>query len=208
MENRNLMDTTALHIIYMLMLKRIGKGYSLEELAWLIGCTAEYVISIEMLHAGAYTDDELNRIAKALDEPNLNTFYPTEQAEGKVYAEMNVFVEGDKMIHILKVLNDADEMEPSFTLIENIGKHHNSSIVSDGDLNLAKDALLVLLGAGYFHKPHTNQEIFSRVSHFLPRGLLSPFYIEEALKEMSTNYPTAVLQKTIVDDLGESYVEL
>lgn len=133
--------------------------------------------------------------------------YAPDDVEGKVYAEVASFVQGNEVIHMSNILNAADEMEPSFLLIEPLGAHHETKLKDDGQLKLAKDALQILLSAGYFFDEHTNQQIFDQVSNFLPVGTISPYYVEQALLQLSTNYPTAKLQKVVIDDYGTGYVE-
>ena len=70
---------------------------------------------------------------------------------------------------------------------------------------MAKDALQLLKDSGYFFAAQTNQQIFDRIKSYLPAVTLSPFYIREASRELSTDYHIEALQKIMVD--GMSYIE-
>jgi hypothetical protein len=41
----------------------------------------------------------------------------------------------------------------------------------------------------------------------MPAKTISPFYLEQALIELSTNHTTATLERVVVDNKGVSYIE-
>lgn len=163
MINRNLIERTEAHTIYLVMARRISMGYSAEELSFLIGCEPGYVTAVEHYQEEVYGPEHILRIAKALEEPNQDNFNAREMLKGKVYAEMETLTEGNELVHNARILNEQDEIAPSYMLIELIADHQRFSGMNDADYNMAKDAIKLLKDAGYFYESHTNQEIFERI---------------------------------------------
>jgi transcriptional regulator with XRE-family HTH domain len=207
MINRNYIERSAAHTIYLVMARRISMGFSAEELSWLIGCEPGYVSAVEHYEQEVYGPELMQRIAKALEEPHLKNFYAKEKLHGKVFAEMETFTEGNELVHMARTLNEQDEIAPSYMLIEMIGEDQRHSGMNDEDYNMAMAAIKLLKDSGYFYELHTNQEIFERIKQFLPPGTLSPFYLREALNELSTSFSTALVLKVDDDKMGAGYIE-
>jgi hypothetical protein len=76
------MERDVMHTIYQVMLKRISKNYSAEELSFLMGYPPDFVSRVEGLEIIGYGPKEIKHIAKALEERNLNSFYHKEDLFG------------------------------------------------------------------------------------------------------------------------------
>jgi hypothetical protein len=207
MKNRDYIPKSAYNLLYTVMLLRIAKGYTSAELSFLIGYTGDYIASVESLEVPIYNPYDMRIISKVLDEPSLTGIDLDEETGEKVYVEMHRFVEGNEVYHVSHVLDEQDTMVPSFTLIETIGEHQQTSDLDNTDYQLVRNAVKLLIDAGYFYTSHTNLEIFKRIKKLLPAKTISPFYLEQALIELSTNHITATLERVVVDNKGVSYKE-
>lgn len=205
MKNRKLIEKSALNTIYMVMLKRISKGYTAEELSFLIGCKSEYVAAVEMMQVKGYTPKEMERIAKALDERDLNWFYGQEQTGEEMDAIMELIVEDGLLIHQCKVLRGA-EWETFFVLNELLTGPQDKEDMVDVYYDIAKEAIKLLVKSGFFHYKRTNQNIFKRINRFLSAGTLPPFYIEQALNEL-TGEGEHTLLRTVPETDQENKLE-
>jgi len=70
------MPANELETLYRLMMRRIAKGYTAENLNYLIAAPYHYVEDVESLKKPFYSVEELDRITNALEEGNPESFFP------------------------------------------------------------------------------------------------------------------------------------
>ena len=157
-----------------------------------------------MMQVKGYTPKEMERIAKALDERDLNWFYGQEQTGEEMDVIMELIVEDDLLIHQCKVLRGA-EWEIFFVLNELLtGAQHKDELV-DTYYDIARESVKLLVKSGYFHYTRTNQNIFKRINRFLRAGTLPPFYIEQALIEVTGEGEHTLLRYVPEPDHGNGF---
>lgn len=185
MSNRKIVSMHALHTMQRVMLKRISKGYSAEELSFLIGCKSDFVAAVEGLKVVGYTCKDIRRIAKALEERDLCSFFNPLDEEVLAEVQMEHIEEGGVLVHrctlyslgvhrVILLLN-----EPVLENQQPIGG--NSS-----GFDMAMEGLKLLLNSGYFSIARTNQQIFKRINRFLGAGSIRPYELEQAMSALST----------------------
>ena len=90
-----------LETIYRIMMRRIAKGYTAEALNYLIGAPYHYVEDVESLQKPFYTNEQLDRITKALEEGNPESFFPLIEDETVLNIAVYKEYTQDKITHSL-----------------------------------------------------------------------------------------------------------
>jgi len=109
-----------LEIIYRIIMKRIAKGYTAEQLSAILGRPPEYITSLEMLQIPLCNEYELQEIAWALGEDKLSNLFPkiTQSIILNVLMEKEMY--GTTYIHSCDIITDDDKEVPYFFLQEEI----------------------------------------------------------------------------------------
>jgi hypothetical protein len=205
MINRKSMERDVMHTIYQVMLKRISKNYSAEELSFLMGYPPDFIGNVESLQGMGYGPKAIKRIAKALEEKNLNSFYCEEDVFGLCDVEMERIDEGGVLIHRCTVYQGETGI-PSFLLNEIVSDQQKSVATDDPYYLMAKNCIKLLLDSGYFYVAKSNQQIFKRINRFLLTGTLSPAIVAQALQEMCDE-ETGGLKRITLDGKEGTFVE-
>jgi hypothetical protein len=169
-----------LETIYRIMLRRIAKGYNADQLTFLIGAPAGSVEEIEALNKPFYTADDLEKIAMALEESNLDSLFPN--AEDETILNVDLYKEQyeGKLTHTYYKIDDEGGAEKLFALREDVFPDFDEKPGSEKHLAIAKDAIKLLIRAGYFFEAKMPMEIFHSINRFL-KVHLSPYYINLAI---------------------------
>jgi transcriptional regulator with XRE-family HTH domain len=171
-----------LYSIYRIMLKRIAKGYTAEQLAFLIGAPERYISDVESLERPFYTIDELNRITLALEESNPGSLYPSISNEDEL--KMVVYREQQHcmIVHTYCSVDKENNEQELFRLQEEdyIELH---DLDQSETLDLVIDIIAVLIRSGYFYEPKLPCEVFQTVNS-LQSDPLHPVYIQYALQRL------------------------
>lgn len=194
MNNTKTMTRTQLDILYRVMMKRIAKNFSAEKLSFLIGRKADYVTNVEMLETDPYSIDDLACIAAALEEEDIENFYPLGVDDSDVHVRMVIELVADKYNYTCTLLNTNLTEQPYFFLQEYSAEAILIAENNDYDAILATSAIAVQIKAGCFFESQSAVKVYQSINRFL--GLtLSPTYIENALNSFCTQDNDAVLQK-------------
>ena len=170
-----------LETLYRILLQRIAKGYSAKQLSFLIGAaSADYVEEVESLQRPFYSGGELERIAQALDDTNVDSFFPAINDDSVVHITVDKQFYQGKWIHTYCRLDEQNEEEELFRLRED--QEMDFDDLPDGDDVLAcvEDTIDVLVRSGYFYEPKLPLEVFKAINNLLPVPV-SPFYIYVAM---------------------------
>lgn len=208
MDNQFNITRNELNTLTRVMVKRISKGYTAEELSFLIGFTADYIPDVEMLKEPIYDGDVLSLIMEALEDENFKTFYGTSYQEDIVQVEMMKLPTDDGQVTQCRIINDQGYGIMHFTLQEELNKHSKTDALYQSTFMLALDALKLLLAADYFQKERTTLEIFQRINTFFSAGTIRPCYIKEALDALSLTKETAALEEIVFNDRMGYYIAL
>lgn len=109
-----------LEITYRIIMKRIAKGYTEEQLSLLLCRPADYISSLELLQIPLPTKDELQEIAWVLGEQDITSFFP------RIHQSvlLNVLLEkqnfGYTRIHTCDIITQDEKEIPFFFLQEEI----------------------------------------------------------------------------------------
>ncbi len=194
--------------IYQVMIKRIAKGYTAEQLSFLIGKEAGYISAIELLDAPFYTISELKKIALVLEENDLNSFFLKESDETSLLVVMERDDEGNTRKHTCSIIDEDQEKQPPLFLIkEDISEDLAENMTSKEDWEIANKAVKLLIRSGYFYEAKMPFEVCQSVNRFLTIPV-SPFYIQQALNSLITDgAEEALLNKIQQEDEGYLYIE-
>jgi len=167
--------------IYRVMLKRIAKGYTAEQLTFLIGAPENHIQDIEALEKPFYSLDDLERIARALEESNLQTLFSPINNEAMLkIAVSREYAEGN-FIHSFYLLDKDNNQKELFRLQEEEFPEFDDLLRSDEILDTVSDTVDVMIRSGYFYEPKLPYEIFSTINTLQPEPLNS-CYIQFALQ--------------------------
>lgn len=204
-----IMHTVDFEVMYKVKLKRIGKEYSQEQTAFLMGKHKGYISAKERFETSkGYTVEDICRLSSFLDlDPP--SFIPPKYIKGENTYIGVEFREAGKIYHEARV--QAEKNKPGkflFRLYE-----HDQSIIlhpesQEQQFNKLKVFLDVLWDAGYFNEAKTPAEIFARskrlMQHYITPSLvervINYFIAKKKIKKILDNgYNVYINYKTIVE---------
>jgi len=109
-----------LEIIYRILMKRIAKGYTADQLSGIICREPDYITSLELLKVPLYSEYELQEIAWALGEQELNSFFPQLKISTLLNVHMEKEIYGNTCIHTCDIVTEDGKEIPFFFLQEEI----------------------------------------------------------------------------------------
>ena len=122
MEHNNKVQRMTLEIIYRILVKRIAKGYTAEQLSGIICREPGYITSLELLKVPLYSKQELREIAWALGEEDLTAFFPRLKQSAMLNVHMGKEVYENTCIHTCEIITEDGKDVPFFYLQEEINK--------------------------------------------------------------------------------------
>ncbi|CAM4411779.1 hypothetical protein SAMN06265348_1179 [Pedobacter westerhofensis] len=175
-----------LETIYRVMLKRIAKGYNAEQLTFLMGAAPGYVRDVEALEKPFYSSDDLDSIARALEESNSQSFFPLKDDESLLNISFHHNRHAGKDIYNYYRTDEQGEDEEMYAVKEDVAPDFDEIPGSEKSYELAKEAVHLLIRAGYFFEAKLPYEIFHALNRFLGYHL-SPFVLHLALIRFCEN---------------------
>lgn len=185
---------TQLETIYRVMIKRIAKGFTAEQLSFLIGKEGNYIRSVEMLDEPCYAISELEKIAMALEETNFKSFFPRVHDESEIIVGVESYNDGLHREQSYIIVDENGTDQPLFTIQEDVFENFGENMLSEENSEIARDAVMLLIRAGYFFEPKIPFEVFQSINKFLTIPL-SPFYVQQALNNFSPVGNEALLKR-------------
>lgn len=192
-----------LEIIYKVLLKRIGKGYTAERLSGMIGKNHDYIERVETFAEPVYGSAELDRLALALEESNPKSFYAKEHDDMILTVICDKCHHLKKIVHIYCLLDENEEQYPIIVVKEDLFEEFDQVPQCEELLGIAKDAVRVLIRGGYFLEAKMPLEVFHAVNAFLTNAI-DPIYVESALMGFSIDDDYHPLQK--IQHLTKGYL--
>lgn len=173
---------TQFQIIYKVMIKRIAKGYSAEQLSYLLGRPRNYIAKVECFDHDCYHITELSRIAQALEENDYTSFLPETIIDDKVKIRMEKNLAGDTYTYTCASITQEHSRKIRFVLEEYIGRKVLSGFsgIRDYDILIILDMVEVLIRDGYFRKLRSPLDIFTYINKFL-KFVISPYCLQLVL---------------------------
>lgn len=198
---------TQLETIYRVMIKRIAKGFTAEQLSFLIGKEGNYIRSVEMLDEPCYAISELEKIAMALEETNFKSFFPRVHDESEIIVGVESHNDGLHREQSYVIVDENGTDQSLFTIKEDVFENFGENMLSEENSEIARDAVMLLIRAGYFFEAKLPLEVFQSINTFLTVPL-SPFYIQQALNGFCPVDNEALLKRTGGGRVPYVYVEV
>ncbi|QNK61984.1 hypothetical protein H7F33_15705 [Pedobacter sp. PAMC26386] len=189
-------------IVHRVMMKRIAKGYSAEQLSFLIGKPNDYVTMVEMLKEPVYSIPELKKIAKAVEESNFRAFFPAINQETIVKVQIERIDSPARRTHICAIISAEGKRRLHFMLDEVF----ETEEVNDYGVIMAQDAISLLIRHGYFFKSRPPLEVFHSINHFLKK-VVNPDEIQQALNSFCKIEAELCLKRIKSNKRGYLYAE-
>lgn len=189
---------TQFQIIYKVMIKRIAKGYSAEQLSYLLGRPRNYIAKVECFDHDCYHVTELSRIALALEENDYTSFMPETIIDDKVKISMEKNLAGDTCTYTCASVTREHQRKIRFVLQEYIGRRVflGFSGIRDYDLLILLDMVEVLIRDGYFRKLRSPLDIFTSINRFL-KFVISPYCLQLVLDSYCESQCGCKLVRTV-----------
>jgi len=195
-----------LETVRRVMVKRIAKNLTAEKLSFLMGRRLDYVTNIEMFDAEPYTTADIKRIAIALQDRDLKSFYAEVSDQTHVKVIMETVGYGSRIAYACSILSAGLTKQLYFTLQEDIPAAVRLIENNAYDGPIALDAIALLIRAGYFFKCRMPAAIYHKVNRFL-NVTLSPTYIHEALNNFCEGDREGALKRMEIAGKGIFYIE-
>lgn len=180
-ENTNLIFRNQLGIIYQVMMQRITKQMSAEELSFLIGRPSDYVAEVEMLKIEPYNTDDIKYIALALKDKEIRFPAPASEINNKMKITMRRAVLNGSLMHSCGINLQDGTILNYFSLHESM---RTAAALEDNEhgyyVGLISDTLSVLLAAGYFYEYRLPVKIYRSINRFL-KLKMNLAHVKEAL---------------------------
>ena len=170
-----------LETLYRVMMLRMAKGYTAEQLNYLIGAPYHFVADVESLIKPPYTGDQLDRITEALGDGNAESFFPLKEDETVVKIAVYKEYERGKIAHTYYQVDENGNEEELFRLLEDEFPDEDEIPNFENTLQLVKDLLEIMFRSGYFAETRTPCEIFHKINTLLTVPV-SPYFIEAAMQ--------------------------
>jgi len=171
-----------LETIYRIMMRRIAKGYTAEALNYLIGAPYHYVEDVESLQKPFYTNEQLDRITKALEEGNPESFFPLVEDETVLNISVIKECPENKVTHSFSMVDEEGYEEELFKLMEYQFPDQDQIPNSDNTWQLVVDMVDVMIRSGYFAEPRYPYEVFHAINRLLPVAI-NPYFLHAAMLE-------------------------
>lgn len=173
---------TQLQIIYKVMIKRIAKGYSAEQLSYLLGRQRNYVAKVEFFAHDCYHISELSKIAKALEEDDYTSFMPARIKDDRIKIHMEKNLWDETYTYTCATFSEKDKRKVRFVLEEYVGlwSFMDYSGMLDYEMLIVLDMVEVMIRDNYFHKDRSPLDIFLWINKFL-KFSINPYCLQLVL---------------------------
>jgi transcriptional regulator with XRE-family HTH domain len=173
------LNTSDFEVMYRIKLKRICKGYSQQELAFLLGKPKDYITARERLEdKKGYTFLDINKLAFILDY-DCPSFVPVKASKIIATYTGSEVRENEKIYHEISIKAGASH-KLLFKLEEDDPEINHFPASEERQLNKLKTFLATLCEIGYFSQERAPFEIFGCCSRTIP-GHISVRLIEQAV---------------------------
>jgi len=160
-----------LEAIYRIMLTRISKGYSAKRFSYIIGEKSNYIEQVESLKLPLYPNLQLNRIAYFLGEDSDESFYAIDDSETLFNVVVKRRKYQNKLIHTYFRKDQNNTVCKLFTISEPLFGDEDVALCSIEDLQIAKDAIQLLIKANYYSVAREPVEEYRAVNQSLDKPL-------------------------------------
>jgi len=176
------MPANELETLYRLMMRRIAKGYTAENLNYLIASPYHYVEDVESLKKPFYSVEELDRITNALEEGNPESFFPLIEDETVLNIAVYKEYTQNKITHSFCVVDEEGYEEELFKLMEYQFPDQDEIPNSDNTMKLVVDMVDVMVRSGYFAELRYPYEVFHAINRLLPVPV-NAYFLDAAMLE-------------------------
>ena len=191
--------------IYCMMLNRLSRGYSAQELSFLLGQDDDFVADLERFERFDMGVELYQQLSKVFGHSSF--IHQQHSGERKMQHEMHIWKAGDTIFYRMECCKNEFESITLFQVNEEdpeVGKDRFSNSVKSFQKR-SQDALNEMLVEGYFNKPIEAYEIHKICEH-LASGWIDPVHIKSELQKLVGRKGTAPLKKTKRRSYGYRYV--
>jgi len=165
-----------INFLYGILINRISRGWSAEELSFLLGQDENFMADLERFIAFDYGVELMRQLLLVMPEADLLMTSVRSNTESKY--NHTISREGDLIRYTMEQLVNEWESITVFELIEEDGTYRDK-VASNSvamELEHAEELLRILISKEYFKKHRTTLDIFNLLrtnvcSHFQPKQL-------------------------------------
>lgn len=189
--------TATIDILYVIMKKRIEKGFKAEDLSFLIGRQHQYIDSIECFDIPSYTEQDIRSIAAALQDPSIERLPAIflQQELLDITIERHLF--DSRYFHVCTTYASTGQEYIRFMLTED--QQLKQKFVVDRLENyqhqLVKQRISAMHEEGYFSIPRLPYQIYQHINKQL--GLIiCPQLLKKVLDDFCLDDVIGGLERT------------
>lgn len=183
-----------LGVIYSLIIKRIGKGYSASEVSFLMGYEDDAISKIEQLSFKILTIGVLHRYTHVLDDDAVNGIIISDVDE-KQDIDYQIIRTTERMFihHEVFEMLPGNSARQLFHLFEPNHESNKLSYSTSYEMGIrnTREILRSLLADVLFQSPQSPWDIYQRCRRMSSSQSLRPWYVQAVLIDMaeSKEYP-------------------
>lgn len=181
--------------IYCMMLNRLSRGYSAQELSFLLGQDDDFVADLERFERFEFGVELYQQLCKVFGHPSF--LHQQHSGEKKMRHEMYIWKAGDTIFYRMECCKSEFEGIVLFQLTEEdpdtrVHRYKNSVEL---DCQQSQRALKVMLESGVFEKPIGGHELHQLVEYAV-ESHMHPIYVKTELEKLAGRKGKAPLKRT------------
>lgn len=181
-----------LYLLYHIMTKRILKGYSAEDLAFLTGLELNYFTELEMLMSADKKLKYLEENRSLLKEVGFDEVFGIPYYDTVHACRIIKITTRDHIFYQLEKKNPKNEFEILFVLMDETRTIDPWEEFHERDRNQIEALVRTLIDIGYFDFPVKPYDIYKKCQSFL-RNQISPYNLLVVLKKLMVNNKSKAL---------------
>ncbi|HLT86617.1 hypothetical protein FXV77_07735 [Sphingobacterium phlebotomi] len=189
--------------VYCMMLNRISRGYTTDELTFLVGQDDHFISDIESLTATDFSMDLYGSLRQVFQHPNflLHEGHVREEMEHEmhswqdemaIYHRMDRYVNERETVTIFQLVEEHPQYSDQFT--------NSVSMEVEG----CREVLRLLIEEGLFNKPIPPNDLHNHVESILQMRI-KPRYLQAELDKLWGRKGKAPLKRTKRRSYGYKY---
>lgn len=181
--------------IYCMLLNRIARGYSAQELSFLLGQDDDFVPNLERFKrfdTGVELYQQLRKVFR-----HASFIQPQHHGERELRHEMHIWNAGETIFYHMECYKSEFESITLFQVNEEdpeIGKYRYKNSV-EHYRKQTQQALLTMLMEGFFDKPIEAQQLYRHLD-YMAENQIDPIYFKSELEKLVDRKGKAPLKRT------------
>lgn len=190
--------------IYCMMINRISRGYSAEELSFLLGKDDDFVANLELLKRIDFSVDLYGHLYKVFGHADF--IHHQHETDQEVQYEMTTWLTDNTIYYRMESFVNAHESVLFFQLTEehpNCRKRYINSV--NTEVGGCQKVLYMMIEQGLFNKPLTALDIYRQVEDILETKV-DPINLKTELDKLWGRKGKTPLKRTQRRSYGYRYV--